>query len=268
MGSYNLKVYEYANSMQLRLYNQCVSFSEKVKKEPLIIPEDSDSEKVHAHELSEERSEKSLEKSMSRTVSQIYEVSRANTWDYFITLTFNRKILDSSDYDLLSKKVGTWLKNLKARYAPDLKYLIVPELHKDGIHYHFHAVIANTGDIKFVDSGIKKKGHIIYNMPNWKYGWSTASKVVDSNRVSSYITKYITKELCSLSKNRNRYWCSQNCDRANVKVYNLPYEDINSILDSNVHLLQHVSSKIVSDSGLAVTYIEMKKENLENLWID
>lgn len=263
MGSYNLKVYEYADSIQLRLFNKCVTYSEKVKKEPLLVSSDSDS--VHTSEPSSERSEISLEKSMSRTVSQIYEISRANTWDYFITLTFNRKLIDSSDYDLLSNKVGIWLKNLKSRYAPDLKYLIVPELHKDGIHYHFHAVIANTGKIKFVDSGIKKKGHIVYNMPNWKYGFSTATKVADSNRVSAYITKYITKELCSLSKNRRRFWCSQNCDRANIKVYNLPYEDINRILDSNMHLLQHVSSKIISDSGLAVTYIEMKKENL---WIE
>lgn len=257
MGSYNVKVYEYATGTQIRLYNQVLTYSEKVKKEPLL---QLDSEKVHTHELSSERNEHSLEKSLSRTVSQIYEVSRANSWDYFITLTFNRRLIDSSDYDLLSVKVSNWLKNLRKRYAPDLKYLIVPELHKDGVHYHFHAVIADTGNIKFVDSGIRKKGHIIYNMSNWKYGFSTATKVADSARVSSYITKYITKELCSVTKYKKRYWHSRNCNTANIKVYNLPYEDIDNILEQNIHLLQHVSTKKIKDSGLIVTYIELKKD--------
>ena len=257
MGSYNVKVYEYATGIQVRLYNQVLTYSEKVKKEPFL----QSDEKIHAHELLPERKEISLQKSISRTISQIYEVSRANTWEYFITLTFNRKLLDSSDYDLLCDKVSIWFNNLKKRYAPDLKYLIVPELHADGIHYHFHGLLSNVGNIKFIDSGIKKKGHVIYNMLNWKYGWSTATKVADTARVSSYITKYITKELCSVTKYKKRYWHSRNCNTANVKIYNLPYEEIDKIFEKNLHLLQHVSTKKIKDSGLIVTYVELKKEN-------
>ena len=187
MGSYNLKVYEYADSVQLRLYNQSLTYDEKVPSVPLIEPVEP-MEKVHTSELSEERKEKSALSSMSRTVSSIYEISRANTWEYFVTFTFNRNLIDSSNYDLLAEKVSKWFNNLRSRYAPDLKYLIVPELHKDGMHYHFHAVISNVGNIRFVDSGVKKKGHTIYNLDNWKFGFTTASKVLDSGRISSYIT--------------------------------------------------------------------------------
>lgn len=51
MGSYNVKVYEYATGIQVRLYNQVLTYSEKVKKEPFL----QSNEKVHARELSPER---------------------------------------------------------------------------------------------------------------------------------------------------------------------------------------------------------------------
>ena len=261
MGSYNLKVYEYADSIQLRLYNQSLTYDEKVSSIPMIEPFESfaNNTKVHTSELSTERKERSAKSSMSRTISSIYEISRANTWDYFVTFTFNRNLIDSSDYDLLSEKVSIWLSHLKQRYAPNLKYLIVPELHKDGIHYHFHAVIANIGNIQMIDSGVKHNGHTIYNIGNWKYGFTTASKVLDSGRISSYITKYITKDLCAVSKGKKRFWCSRNCKRAKVRTYNLPYEKIAEILDEHILSMRHISNVSVDSCGLEVTYIEMTK---------
>lgn len=169
-------------------------------------------------------------------------------------------MFNARDYDLLSDKVSKWLNNLRSRYAPDLKYLLVPELHKDGVHYHFHALIANTGNIQFIDSGIKHNDNIIYNIGNWKFGFTTASKVIDSARASSYITKYITKDLCSVTKFKKRYWSSRNCDRPKVRTYCLPYEEIGKFLDDNIHLLQYTKEVVIDSCGLAVTYIEMKKE--------
>lgn len=260
MGSYNLKVYEYATGVQLRLYNQTLMYLEKNQSVPLISSIDEADKKVHTCELSEERKERSCQVSASRTISTLYEIARANIWEYFVTFTFNRQKIDSSDYDLLSDKVSKWLNNLRSRYAPDLKYLLVPELHKDGVHYHFHALIANTGNIQFIDSGIKHNDNIIYNIGNWKFGFTTASKVIDSARASSYITKYITKDLCSVTKFKKRYWSSRNCDRPKVRTYCLPYEEIGKFLDDNIHLLQYTKEVVIDSCGLAVTYIEMKKE--------
>lgn len=190
----------------------------------------------------------------------MYEIARANIWEYFVTFTFNRQKIDSSNYDLLTEKVRNWFSNLKKRYAPNLKYILVPELHKDGVHYHFHALIANTGNIDFIDSGVKHNGNIIYNIGNWKFGFTTASKVIDSARASSYITKYITKDLCSVTKFKKRYWASRNCDRPNIRTYCLPYEEIGKFLDDNIHLLQYTKEVVIDSCGLAITYIEMKKE--------
>ena len=51
MGSYNLKVYEYATGIQLRLYNQSLIYSENNPSVPLLSSIDEADEKVHTCEL-------------------------------------------------------------------------------------------------------------------------------------------------------------------------------------------------------------------------
>ena len=271
MGIYNIRCYEYADSVQLRVYNRPFITTEDVAETPLAVSYEDlqeevhtselseESEKVHTSELSKEREERSNQSSMNRTIQKIYEVSRANNWEYFLTLTVDRKKIDSSNYDLLCEKVSKWINNIRTRYAPDLKYIIVPELHKDGIHYHFHGLLSNIGKLKLVDSGVKKGGQTIYNLANWKYGFSTVTKVQDTGKVSSYITKYITKDLCAVSKGRRRYWVSKNCDRAKLSVFNLPVEDITEFLDNNAHQIQHASTVVIERAHLSVNYIDLSK---------
>ena len=53
MGNYNLKVYEYADGIQIRLYNQPISTNEKVPPVPLAVPQECDELlRVHTSELS------------------------------------------------------------------------------------------------------------------------------------------------------------------------------------------------------------------------
>ena len=152
MGVYNLKVYEYADSVQIRMYDKAIVYSERVKPFRTFGKENDDLESVQFSERSEEQIKRCAVSSKSRTINQIYEIARANIWDYFLTLTFDRRKFDSSDYDLLCDKVSNWLHNLKKRYAPDLKYLIVPELHSDmafllflrfPIPVKFHLILLN-----------------------------------------------------------------------------------------------------------------------------
>ena len=74
MGSYNLKVYEYATGIQLRMYNQTLIYSEKNPSVPLISPINGTDEEVHTCELSKERKEHSSQVSASRTISTLYEI--------------------------------------------------------------------------------------------------------------------------------------------------------------------------------------------------
>lgn len=260
MSAYNLKVFNYADGVQFRMYNQSICVSEKIDTIHELSFDSLLSEQLESSDVrTESNYSRSEFVSKNRTIQKMYEITRANHWEYFLTITFNPKFIDRSNYDLLSEKTSKWLNNIKSRYAPDLKYIIVPELHSDGVNYHFHGLLSNIGFLSLVDSGHKVKGASIYNLENWNYGFSTVSKVKDSAKCASYITKYITKDLCAVTKNKRRYWVSKNCDKVKIDSYNLPYEQIAEFVNKNQHLLTYAKESVVSDSGLVVTYFEFKK---------
>lgn len=185
-----------------RSINECVynPFTEKVERlrefEDVVI------------EL--QRAENNNRRSLRRTKNKINDLARSEKWEYFFTLTYDSAKTDRYDFSECLKKCRQWLNNQHKRYSPDLSYLFVPEQHADGA-WHMHGVVANCGSIKFVDSGHKTKtGQTVYNVGGWRFGFSTATKVSDTYKVTNYITKYITKELCQVTKGKNRYIASNN----------------------------------------------------------
>lgn len=146
--------------------------------------------------------------SVNRSKRKIYEYARCVNWEWFITFTFSPEKVDRYNFEECSRIIRKWLNNQR-RNAPELYYLVVPEMHKDGA-WHFHGLLANTGNMKFIDSGKTKKGHKIYNMSKWSLGFTTATAVDDIYKVSTYIGKYITKELCEATSGKQRYYVSQN----------------------------------------------------------
>ena len=170
-----------------RSINECVynPFTEKVER----LREFDDV----AIEL--QRAENNNRRSLRRTKNKINDLARSEKWEYFFTLTYDSAKTDRYDFSECLKKCRQWLNNQHKRYAPDLSYLFVPEQHADGA-WHMHGVVANCGSIKFVDSGHKTKtGQIVYNVGGWLLGFSTATKVSDTYKVTNYITKYIQSDL-------------------------------------------------------------------------
>ncbi len=267
MLGYNIKIFHYEDGVQVRLYKRPV----RVGYERLPFDKHSDPElddfkdcpfgpvKKVANEKNDERS---AYVSFSRSKQMIYGIARANLWEYFLTLTFDRKVTDSSNYRFVTKRATEWLNNIKKRYCPDLKYLIVPELHADGIHWHLHGLLANCSGLRFQDSGYKSSsGFPIYNLQNWRYGFSTVTAVLDTGRVSSYIVKYITKEMTNKIPGRQRYWASNNCFRPN-DVYehdyvNVSYDELVKKYSSGA---RHVSQRESLDGSQVITYIELGHE--------
>jgi hypothetical protein len=108
---------------------------------------------------------------------------------------------DKDEYSECYEKLRVWLSNAVQRR--DLKYILVPERHKSGA-IHFHAICnekaldlvratsANTG------RPLSHNGRPIYNITNWKHGFSTAEKIAsgadDREAVSKYIFKYMGKQ--------------------------------------------------------------------------
>lgn len=150
--------------------------------------------------------------SVNRTKNQVYDYSRANLWEWFVTLTFSpEKVVSRYDYDELLKKVQTKFNNIRKRIAPDLKYLIIPERHKDGA-WHFHALIAQIGGITMIPS-IKRKGEQVYNFEQWNFGHTDCTRVKDPVKAANYVGKYITKTLAFHSEGRQRYLVSNNVNK-------------------------------------------------------
>ncbi len=172
-----------------------------------------------------------------RAVRRIEDIIKLNTeLSNFVTLTFDPEIVESSDPKEVYKVFEQWLKNAVSRKG--LKYVFVPEYHKKDGKIHFHGIVNDV--LSCVDSGTRKVNgfykpvriskidrwissariapedvrEIVYNLPDWKYGFSTSMKIEKSQgNVLNYITKYITKDAQGNNKIfGKRYWTSRNLE--------------------------------------------------------
>lgn len=262
MGIYNVRLYEYGGvSRQLRIYKRPV-----IKKDALrdhLKPSDSipakDKKKADDRIRSHREIEHSINVSQNRTKQNVYQITRANCWEWYVTLTLDPEKIDRTDYDLCIRTVRKWFNNIKTRKCPDLKYIIIPELHKDGKSYHFHGLLANTEGLVFTDSGIVQKGRKVYNLANYTLGFTNCTRVDDTRKVSSYITKYITKQLESSIKGKRRYLASNNCKKAEIKEYNVTPEEKEELLfyASLVGEIGYMKSQDIPEAGQLVNYIEL-----------
>jgi len=167
-----------------------------------------DNEDIEETEKTENQEEEYLRQSISRTKKNIHDYALCNDFQYFVTLTFDRKKYDSTDIRLLKLQVGQWLNNYKKRTNSNLKYLLIPELHSDKEHFHFHGLISGIEDItEFRESS---KGIMRYNWKSWhdKFGFTSLEQIRSLESVSKYITKYITKDLV-IEFNKQRYLVSK-----------------------------------------------------------
>lgn len=171
-----------------------------------------------------------LSRSFRRTRSALYMYARQCVWEYFITLTYSPdKIENRYDFSLCMKKVHTWINNCKKRKAEYLLYLFVPEQHKDGA-WHIHGLLCNTIGLSFTDSGKRYDGKIVYNLDDWKLGFSTATKVTDTYKVSNYITKYITKDLCAITPGKQRYFVSKSIPKPKTFTALIDSDEVGSFI--------------------------------------
>lgn len=149
-----------------------------------------------------------------RAVQKVYDLARSNHWDYFLTMTIAESYADRYDYDSCAGIAKKYTDVLRHR---DCKWLMVPEQHKDGA-YHFHALVQGQLPLAEARSPYTgkllqdKSGRQIYNVDNYRYGWTTVTQVGDEHKASSYLTKYLSKKI-DVPKGRKRYWASKSLDR-------------------------------------------------------
>lgn len=196
-----------------------------------------------------------LKRSQRRTLNNVYDIARCNDWEWFVTLTFSPNKADRYNYDVVSKKLKNWLDRVR-RTSKDLKYIIVPELHKDGA-FHFHGLFSNC-EFEFIDSGKKdKKGNKVYNISSYRLGWTTATKVKNTNAANKYIAKYLNKDLFKATTERKRYWASRNVDLPEV------LERVEHNVSEKIKSLE-TSPKLISKQVKEYTYTNADDEEFTN----
>ena len=144
-----------------------------------------------------------MEVSQQRAESKIRDIALCNDFEYFFTWTIDPNLLDRYDPKAIYKKLRVFLSNAVSRKG--FSYLIVPEYHKqkpgeDRPAIHMHG-LCNLGQVAIERAKAKdgrcmtdKKGRPIFNMVDWKYGFSTCIPLDENReRTANYITKYITK---------------------------------------------------------------------------
>lgn len=254
-GGHQLRFYNYLSGMDntpLSLLDSKTRIQRLDASELEYVPFTESYEKVRT----ETEIERSFRSSLNRTINKIYYLSRSNLWNWFITLTFAPEHVNSFDYSECTKKLSVWLNNCK-RNCPTIKYLIVPEKHKSG-RYHFHGLLADADGLEFVDSGkTDNKGQTIYNIGKYRLGYTTATMVANTEKVSKYITKYISKELCSVTSGKRRYWCSRNLSQAEIVDYFLDLQEKDTLMSQIVDDIQY--STIVKSGDNKIQYIELRK---------
>ena len=164
-----------------------------------------------------------------RTRKQVYAIRRrikwyalSNDFRWFVTLTFDPEKIDSFNFEIAKKAILKWCRLMRDRYKR-FDYIIIPELHQSGA-VHFHGLL---GDVPadFIEATHPRPGkplvrhdRQVYNLADWKYGFSDCEQIESPERAASYITKYVTTALLTNKEmyNKKRYFNSQGLHKPDV----------------------------------------------------
>lgn len=191
-------------------------------------------EKANNIEINRSRdvNDEKLDNHISRAKNKVFEYAACNEFDYFITLTLNKKKYDRYNLGKFIKDLGQMIRNYRRDFKVDIQYLLIPELHQDGA-WHMHGLLKGLpiehlelftleDNIPYKIKKMIKDGRKIYNWCKYadKFGWCTLEQVINQEAVTKYITKYIRKSLNSdlkREKEKKLYYVSRGLKSA-VKV--------------------------------------------------
>lgn len=165
-------------------------------------------------------------RSVSRAKRRIFDIAALNDFRYFVTFTLDGKKINRQSPEEVAHKLKIFLSNKVKRN--DMRYLVVPEYHKDGKSIHFHGLL--SGRFRLTDSGhLAKDGKTVYNMGDWTYGFSTCVELTgDREAVARYIAKYVTKDTQKILG--NFYYAGGNIQRVPEREYvDLLYDEIDAL---------------------------------------
>lgn len=157
-------------------------------------------------------------RAIRRARARVRDIALANEFRWFVTLTLSPEHVDRYDAPQIIRKLNSWCDNQVRRHG--LRYVLVPEHHKDGA-VHFHGffrwdspkeMVVDSGTLTMDgwkkprlprsnaqrESWLTAGARIVYNLPSWSLGYTTAIEVYgEYSRAVGYVCKYIGKSMDS-----------------------------------------------------------------------
>lgn len=178
----------------------------------------------HKGEVNEEK----LESNLNHTKGRIFELAFCNPWEYFTTFTIDKTKFDRYNLQAYHDSFIRWLREYNRYHGTSIKFLTIPEKHKDGAWHehgfiygipadHLRAFTLKDHLPKYIREKLKQ-GQKVFEWPAYrlKFGFCDFEEIKNQEAVSRYVTKYISKNLArSVTKlNAHLYYCSQGLQRA------------------------------------------------------
>ena len=178
---------------------------------------------VEWEDIAEDKKYKS-DNNIRRAKNVIFELAMCNEWEYFCTFTIDEQKYDRENLKNYYKDFSKWINNLKTKKGYNIRYILIPELHSDKKSWHMHGLMSGIpkdelslfkkgSPIKLIEKGYK----------NWeryqnKFGFCSFDKVKSHEKVSNYITKYITKDMlnCVSEVGCHMYYATKGLKRREV----------------------------------------------------
>lgn len=206
-----------------------------------------------------------------RDKKKIFDYARANEWHYFATFTFNPKVVDRTNYEDCRSKLSKWLNNFSQRQCDKkLKYLGVPELHEkleeNGKRaWHFHCLLSNVNEnfLKVAVGEFDSSGRQIYRFyDNCYLGRTELTKVENTDRVSKYITKYVTKSLGIELFGKHRHIASKNLLKPKIEKYFIEKSEIDKYVDKSCIVWEQQKDYKILGSKKEMQIFEIEENEL------
>lgn len=151
--------------------------------------------------------DKKLDNNISRARSKVREYALCNEFDYFVTLTIDKDKYDRYNFKAYYKALGRFINDYGKTHNTKVKYILIPEQHKDGA-WHMHGLISGILDKHLKENDNK---YLEWKQYSKKFGYMSLGAIRDRDKVATYITKYITKDMGNTVNEleTNLYYCSK-----------------------------------------------------------
>jgi hypothetical protein len=171
-----------------------------------------------------------LKNNIRRSIRTVEELAACNPWEWWITLTLDEAKQNRYDIDEYKKSLAQWLRDQRKKKVQNLRYLLIPEQHKDGA-WHMHGFITGllADDLrkdwqsefatlpKYIRESLAA-GNELYWWPEYlkRFGYCTIEPIRSQAACASYCTKYMKKAIDGnmIQSGKSLYLASQGLQRA------------------------------------------------------